>query len=104
MTSSVRFSSQISNLVKRSDFDLDQSRHGIEAALHPSDRLVHVLDLPEQEAGDQLASLGESPVDDGTAGTGERIVWRRYRPNCVAESRKNNVIRLLFLLRFGRKW
>jgi len=37
-------------------------------ALHPGDRLIHVLDFPEPEAGDQL----ERPVDDGTAGTIER--------------------------------
>ena len=28
------------------------------------DRLVHVLDFPEPEAGDQLAGFGERPVDD----------------------------------------
>ena len=38
-------SSQVSHLVQRPDFDLARSRHGIGAALHPGDRLVHVLDL-----------------------------------------------------------
>jgi hypothetical protein len=33
---------------------------------------VHVLDFPEPEAGDQLAGIGERPVDDRTAGTIER--------------------------------
>ena len=42
------------------------------AALHPGDRLVHVLDFPEPEAGDQLAGLGERTIDDRTAGTIER--------------------------------
>ena len=72
MTSGVRFSSQISHLVQRPDFDLPPSRHGIGAALHPGDRLIHVLDFPEPEAGDQLAGLGERPVDDRAAGTIER--------------------------------
>jgi hypothetical protein len=72
VTSGVRVSSQISHLVQRPDFDLTPSRHGIGAALHPGDRLIHVLDFPEPEAGDQLAGLGERPVDDGTAGTIER--------------------------------
>src|ERR1700682_3725970 len=65
-------SSQISHLVQRPDFDLARSRHGIGAALHPGDRLVHVLDFPEPEAGDKLAGFGERPVDDRTAGTIER--------------------------------
>src|SRR3984893_17061590 len=65
-------SSQISHLVQRPDFDLARSRHGIGAALHPGDRLVHVLDFPYPETGDQLAGLGERPVDDRTAGTIER--------------------------------
>ena len=65
-------SSQISHLVQRPDFDLARSRHRIGAALHPGDRLVHVLDFPEPEAGDQLAGFGERPVNDRTAGTIER--------------------------------
>src|ERR1700730_17308248 len=65
-------SSQISHLVQRPDFDLARSRHRIGAALHPGDRLVHVPDFPEPEAGDQLACCGERPVDDRTAGTIER--------------------------------
>src|ERR1700682_5034374 len=65
-------SSQISHLVQRPDFDLARSRHGIGAALYPGDRLVHVFDFPEPEAGDQLAGFGERPVDDRTAGTIER--------------------------------
>src|SRR5580692_228337 len=68
----VRFSLQISHLVQRPDFDLARSRHGIGTALYPSDRLVHVLDLPDPEAGDQLAGLGERPVDDPAAWTVER--------------------------------
>src|SRR6266568_4872441 len=72
VTSSVRFSLQVGHLVQRPDFDLARSRHGIGAALHPGDRLVHVFDVPEPEAGDQLAGLGERPVDDRTAGTIER--------------------------------
>src|ERR1700732_4564091 len=65
-------SSQISHLVQWPDFDLARPRHGIGAALHPGDRLVHVPDFPEPEASDQLAGFGKPPVDDGTAGTVER--------------------------------
>lgn len=70
--SGVRLSLQIRHLVERPDFDLARSRHGIGAALHPGDRLAHVLDFPKPEAGDQLAGLGERSVDDRTAGTIER--------------------------------
>src|SRR5271169_1377107 len=72
LTLGVRFSSQISHLVQRPDFDLARSRHGIGAALYPGDRLVHVLDVPKPEPGDQLAGFGERPVDDRAAGTMER--------------------------------
>jgi hypothetical protein len=72
VSTDVSFSSQISHLVRRPDFDLAWSRHGIGAAPHPGGRLVHVLDFPEPEAGDQLAGPGERPVDDRTAGTIER--------------------------------
>src|SRR3954454_18178003 len=77
----VMFSSQIGHLVQRPDFDFTRSRHGIGAALYPGDRLIHVLDFPEPEAGDQLAGLGERPVDDRTAGTIERdtLALRRWR-------------------------
>src|SRR5579864_4851973 len=64
VTSGVRTSSQISALVERPDFDLARSRHRIGAALHPGDRLVDVLDVPEPEAGDQLAGRREGPVDN----------------------------------------
>src|SRR5882672_5510230 len=67
-----RWSSQISHLVQWPDFDLARSRHGIGAALHPGDRLVHVLDFPEPEAGDQLACRGERTVDNRTAEAIER--------------------------------
>ena len=68
-----RVSSQISHLVQPPDFDLARSWHGIGAALHPGDRLVHVLDFPEPETGDQLAGRCKRSVDDRTAGTIEPI-------------------------------
>ena len=37
-------------------------------AVRPGHRLVHVLDLPDREADDQLSALGERPVDDRAAG------------------------------------
>src|SRR5262245_41819230 len=63
---------QINHLVQRPNFDLARSRHRIGAALHPGDRLVHVLDFPEPEARDQLAGFGERPVDDRTEETIKR--------------------------------
>ena len=60
---------QIRRLVERPDFDLAPARHGIGGTLGPGHGLVHVLDLPDREAGDQLAALGERPVDDRAAGT-----------------------------------
>ena len=63
---------EVGHLVERADFDLAGARHGVGAALHPGDGLVHVLDFPEPEAGDHLLGLGERSVDDRTAGTIER--------------------------------
>src|SRR5262245_27758428 len=62
---------QIRHLVERPDLDLARAvRHGIGAARDPGHGLVHVLDLPDREAGDQLAGLGERPIDDlGVAAT-----------------------------------
>src|SRR5580693_10330829 len=59
----------IRRLQERPDLDLAGARHGIGAALRPGHGLVHVLDLPDREAGDQLAGLGERPVDDRAVGT-----------------------------------
>src|SRR6185295_16396527 len=59
----------VRRLEERPDFDLALARHVIGGPLRPGHRLVHVLDLPDREAGDQLAGLGERPVDDSTAGT-----------------------------------
>src|SRR5215813_9058033 len=39
--------------------------HRIGAALGPLERLLHRLDLPDPEAGDELLRFGERPVDDG---------------------------------------
>ena len=44
------------------DLDLGASVEG--RALEPLQGLVHRLDLPDPEAGDQLLRLGEGPVDD----------------------------------------
>src|SRR6476646_11525106 len=59
---------EVCGFEQRSYFDLARPGHGIGAALYPCDRLVHVLDFPEPEAGHQLACLGERPVDDCTVG------------------------------------
>ena len=53
---------EISGLEHRADFDLARAWHRIGAALHPR-ALGHVLDLPEPEAGDQLAGLGKGAVN-----------------------------------------
>src|SRR5579859_1170046 len=47
------------------DLDLAVALHGIGAALDPLDGLIHGLNLPQPEAGDQLFGLGEGPVDHG---------------------------------------
>src|SRR4051812_36600092 len=62
---------QIRRLQERPDLDLAPAGHGIGAALRPGHGLVHVLDLPDREARDQLLGLGERPVDDGAAATVE---------------------------------
>src|ERR1700761_4700763 len=67
MTPGVRFSWQISHLVKRANLDFARSRHGIRTALYPRDRLVHILDVPDPEAGYQLVSFSEWAVDHPAA-------------------------------------
>ena len=44
-----------------------------ERAVGPLDGLVHVLDFPEPEAGDEFLGFGEGPVYDGAAGAIEAI-------------------------------
>jgi hypothetical protein len=56
---------EVSGLEHWADLDLARAGHRIGAALHPCDRLGHVLDLPQPEAGDQLAGLGKGAVNDG---------------------------------------
>ena len=68
----VKSSKQIGHLVQRPDFDLAGSRHGIGAAFYPGHRLVHVLDVPEPEAGNQLLGFGEGPVNDQPVGAVKR--------------------------------
>jgi hypothetical protein len=46
------------------DFDLARTGHWIGAALHPLDRLGHVLDLPQPETRHQFVGLRERPVGD----------------------------------------
>src|SRR3954468_1235367 len=58
---------EVGGLEHWADFDFARAGHRIGAALHPCDRLGHVLDLPEPEAGNQLAGLREGPVDLGAA-------------------------------------
>src|SRR5438067_899978 len=55
----------------RANLDLSVLVVGIGAALDPSDRLLHGLHLPEPETGKQLFRLGERPVDDHAARSGE---------------------------------
>lgn len=67
-----RFSTQISRFEEWSDFNFARPRHGIWAALYPGNRLVHILDFPEPETGDQFPCLGKRPVDERATGTIER--------------------------------
>src|SRR5438876_12178755 len=62
---------EVGHVEDRPDLDLARAEHRIRAALHPLDRLGHVFDLPQPEAGDQLAGLGEGTVDDHAAGAVE---------------------------------
>src|SRR5215471_18788857 len=59
---------EVSSFHDWADLDLARARHRIGAALHPLDRLGHVPDLPQSEARDQLAGLGEGPIDDRASG------------------------------------
>src|SRR3954471_8231382 len=58
---------EVSGLEHWADLDLARPGHRIGAALPPFDCLGHVLDLPQPEAGDQLAGLGKGAVNDGAA-------------------------------------
>src|SRR5512133_3313277 len=54
--------------------DLDHrllTGHRVGAAPDPLDRLLHRLDLPEPEAGDELLGLGEGAVHDSLLAAGE---------------------------------
>src|SRR4051794_26532421 len=62
---------QVRRLVEGPELELAAARPEIGAALRPGHGLVHVLDLPDREAGDQLPALGEGPVDHSLAGTVE---------------------------------
>lgn len=89
----VRFSAQISRLVKRADFDLARSRHRTGAAPRPGDGFFHVLDLPQPETGNQFPSFGERPIDDGAVGAIERDalpVRRRLDAENRGRSRTEN--------------
>src|SRR5829696_5940954 len=58
---------EVVGLEHRANFDVAWAGHRVRAALHPCDRLFHVLDLPQPKSGDELAGFGEGPVDHGTA-------------------------------------
>ncbi len=47
--------SQFSPLIQRSYLDFARPRHGVGAALGPGEGFVHVLDVPEPEAGDEIS-------------------------------------------------
>ena len=58
---------KVSRLEHWADLDLARAGHRVGAALHPLHGFSQVLDLPESEAGDQLAGLGKGAVNDGAA-------------------------------------
>src|SRR3954464_9871241 len=70
---------EVGGLEHRADLDLARAGHRIGAALHPGDRLRHILDLPEPEAGDELVGLSEGAVDDraALAVEGDALALRR---------------------------
>src|SRR6185437_5644181 len=61
---------EVRGLVHTTDLDHRTVRH--RRALHPRDRLVLRLDLPEPEPGDQFLRLGERTIDDGALARPER--------------------------------
>src|ERR1700712_4433249 len=65
--SDIKSSLEVGRLIKRPDFDLARSGHGVGATLHPCDRFVHVRNLPQPEAGDHFLGLGKRPVGDQPA-------------------------------------
>src|SRR5690606_31848892 len=66
------FLAEVLGLEHRADLDLGLlAGHRIRAAPDPLERLLHRLDLPDPEAGDQLLGLGEGPVDDGLLAAAE---------------------------------
>src|SRR3546814_12099279 len=56
---------EILHAVERADLDLAGAEHRVRAALHPFDRFVERLHLPDPVAGDELLGLGERAVDHG---------------------------------------
>src|SRR4051794_24617763 len=56
---------EVRRLEQRAHLDLAVLVMRVGAAREPFERLVHRLDLPQPEAGDQLLRLGEGAVDDG---------------------------------------
>src|SRR5204863_285193 len=69
---------QIGRLVERPDLDLVPARHRSGGAPGPGERLVHVLDLPDREAGDQLAARDYVPAAGQLAEVGERFAARNW--------------------------
>src|SRR5437870_8842861 len=65
------------------DLDLGFPRHRVRALLHPRDRFLEVLHLPDPEPRDQLLGLGERPVGHRALGAGEahaRALGARLQP------------------------
>jgi len=60
---------KISHLIQWSNFNLAWPWHRIGAAFHPGDGLIHVLDFPKPETGNQFPDCGERSIDDRTTGT-----------------------------------
>src|SRR6185369_274423 len=62
---------EVLRLEHLADLDLGLPRHGVGAALHPLDRLLLRLDLPDPESGDELLRLRERAVDHAALRAGE---------------------------------
>src|SRR3989442_7016250 len=62
---------EVVGLEHGADFDVRLLVVRVRAPLQPLDGLLHRLDLPEPETGDELLGLGERPIDDGTSRTRE---------------------------------
>src|SRR5580698_6510102 len=62
---------EIFHFIKFADFDDRRPGHGIGAPLHPLDRFIEVMHLPDPIAGDEIVDVGKRSFGHRTISTGE---------------------------------